>query len=102
MIRSLEIYVHERGRGGGVANVQYTDTRGENGIMISIYFCTGLFGLPKRSGKLKTINKFDATFFGVHPKQADSMDPQLRMLLEVTYEAIVDSGKRIQLYQIFV
>lgn len=53
----------------------------------------GLFGLPKRSGKLKTINKFDATFFGVHPKQANSMDPQLRMLLEVTYEAIVDSGK---------
>ncbi|XP_048759235.2 fatty acid synthase-like [Ostrea edulis] len=52
----------------------------------------GLYGLPKRSGKLKTLNKFDATFFGVNPKQANRMDPQLRMLLEVTYEAIVDSG----------
>ncbi|KAK2153659.1 hypothetical protein LSH36_290g03081 [Paralvinella palmiformis] len=52
----------------------------------------GLHGLPKRSGKLKDISKFDASFFGVHPKQANSMDPQLRMLLEVTHEAIVDAG----------
>ena len=89
-------------RSAKVGGGKNTGTRGENGIVISIFFSTGLFGLPKRSGKLKTINKFDATFFGVHPKQADSMDPQLRMLLEVTYEAIVDSGKQIQLYQIFV
>ncbi|XP_062589750.1 fatty acid synthase-like [Saccostrea cucullata] len=52
----------------------------------------GMYGLPKRCGKLKTLDKFDATFFGVHPKQANNMDPQLRMLLEVTYEAIIDSG----------
>jgi fatty acid synthase len=54
--------------------------------------------LPKRSGKLKTLNKFDAAFFGVNPKQANSMDPQLRMLLEVTYEAVVDSGGVIKRY----
>ncbi|KAH3871939.1 hypothetical protein DPMN_035154, partial [Dreissena polymorpha] len=52
----------------------------------------GLYGLPRRSGKLKNLSKFDAAFFGVHPKQANSMDPQLRLLLEVTYEAIVDAG----------
>lgn len=52
----------------------------------------GMLGLPKRSGKLKDLSKFDAAFFGVHPKQANSMDPQLRMLLEVAYEAIVDAG----------
>ncbi|XP_041363356.1 fatty acid synthase-like [Gigantopelta aegis] len=52
----------------------------------------GYLGLPSRNGKLKDISKFDAQFFGVHPKQADSMDPQLRILLEVAYEAIVDSG----------
>ncbi|XP_012511898.1 PREDICTED: fatty acid synthase [Propithecus coquereli] len=52
----------------------------------------GLYGLPRRSGKLKDLSKFDASFFGVHPKQAHTMDPQLRMLLEVTYEAIVDGG----------
>ncbi|XP_034563602.1 fatty acid synthase [Notolabrus celidotus] len=52
----------------------------------------GLYGLPKRNGKLKDITKFDATFFGVHPKQANTMDPQLRVMLEVAYEAIVDGG----------
>ena len=52
-----------------------------------------MLGLPKRSGKLKDLSKFDAAFFGVHPKQSNTMDPQLRMLLEVTYEAITDAGK---------
>ncbi|KAK0084976.1 hypothetical protein PV325_006291 [Microctonus aethiopoides] len=52
----------------------------------------GLHGLPARTGKLKDLASFDATFFGVHAKQASVMDPQLRMLLELTYEAIVDSG----------
>jgi len=52
----------------------------------------GLYGLPTRCGKIKELDKFDATFFGVHAKQANLMDPQLRMLLEVTYEAIVDAG----------
>uniref|UniRef100_A0A665X8P4 Fatty acid synthase n=1 Tax=Echeneis naucrates TaxID=173247 RepID=A0A665X8P4_ECHNA len=52
----------------------------------------GLYGLPKRNGKLKDISHFDAVFFGVHPKQANTMDPQLRLLLEVAYEAIVDAG----------
>ncbi|XP_011870702.1 PREDICTED: fatty acid synthase-like [Vollenhovia emeryi] len=53
---------------------------------------SGIFGLPRRSGKIKDISTFDASFFGVHFKQAHAMDPQLRMLLEVTYEAIVDAG----------
>lgn len=52
----------------------------------------GLYGLPKRNGKLKDISHFDAAFFGVHPKQANSMDPQLRLMLEIAYEAIVDGG----------
>uniref|UniRef100_A0A8D0GNS8 Fatty acid synthase n=1 Tax=Sphenodon punctatus TaxID=8508 RepID=A0A8D0GNS8_SPHPU len=52
----------------------------------------GIYGLPKRNGKLKDVSKFDASFFGVHPKQANTMDPQLRLLLEVSYEAILDGG----------
>jgi fatty acid synthase len=48
--------------------------------------------IPPRTGKLLSINKFDASFFGVHYKQVQSMDPQCRMLLEKTYEAIVDAG----------
>ncbi len=41
---------------------------------------------------MKETNKFDAQFFGVSAKQAHTMDPQLRLLLEVVYEALVDSG----------
>ncbi|KAJ0178567.1 hypothetical protein K1T71_006390 [Dendrolimus kikuchii] len=52
----------------------------------------GLHGLPERNGKLKNLAHFDATFFGVHAKQAHLMDPQLRLLLELTHEVIVDAG----------
>ncbi|XP_068199679.1 fatty acid synthase [Antennarius striatus] len=52
----------------------------------------GIYGLPKRNGKLKDISHFDAAFFGVHPKQANTMDPQLRLMLEIAYEAIIDGG----------
>lgn len=48
--------------------------------------------IPHRTAKIKDLSSFDASFFGVHPKQAHAMDPQLRILLEVTYEAIVDAG----------
>jgi len=55
-----------------------------------------LYGLPERSGKLKELNRFDASFFGVHPKQAHVMDPSLRIMHELTYESIVDAGKHRQ------
>ena len=44
------------------------------------------------SGTIRDLTKFDAGFFGVPPKLANVMDPQLRMLLEVTYETFVDAG----------
>lgn len=52
----------------------------------------GVYGLPPRMGTLKDVSHFDATFFGVHAKQADCMDPHLRIGLETTYEAIIDAG----------
>ncbi|XP_070581121.1 fatty acid synthase-like [Ptychodera flava] len=52
----------------------------------------GLHGLPPRNGKIKDLSRFDATYFGVHPKQAHTMDPQLRIFMELTHEAIVDAG----------
>lgn len=55
--------------------------------------CAGLHGLPERNGKLKQLAHFDAQFFGVHAKQAHLMDPQLRLLLELTHEALVDAGQ---------
>ncbi|EPB72575.1 Beta-ketoacyl synthase protein [Ancylostoma ceylanicum] len=52
----------------------------------------GFYDLPKRHGKLKDLKKFDAQFFSVTPKQANFMDPQVRILLEVAWEAMVDAG----------
>ncbi|XP_068623798.1 fatty acid synthase-like [Battus philenor] len=48
--------------------------------------------IPQRTGKINNINKFDASFFGVHFKQAHTMDPMCRILLEKAYEAVIDAG----------
>ncbi|XP_017047341.1 fatty acid synthase [Drosophila ficusphila] len=54
----------------------------------------GIYGLPERMAKMKDsdLEKFDDQFFGVHQKQAELMDPCMRMLLELTHEAIIDAG----------
>ena len=66
---------------------------GVNMVHVNLDRCAeDFFGVPKEHGFIKDIRKFDATFFGVHPKQADGMDPQLRILHEVAYETIVDAG----------
>ncbi|KAL3237288.1 hypothetical protein MRX96_022055 [Rhipicephalus microplus] len=52
----------------------------------------GNLGLPARHGKIRDLSRFDAQFFSTHPKQARSLDPQIRLLLETSYEAIVDAG----------
>ncbi|XP_063987869.1 fatty acid synthase-like [Diachasmimorpha longicaudata] len=48
--------------------------------------------VPHYTGKVNNAEKFDATFFDCDFKQAHTMDPQGRMLLEHAYEAIVDAG----------
>ncbi|KAM3963796.1 fatty acid synthase-like [Aphomia sociella] len=48
--------------------------------------------IPQRTGKINNVNKFDASFFGVHYKQAHTMDPMCRILLEKAYEAVIDAG----------
>lgn len=39
---------------------------------------------------------FDASFFNITPLEAEAMDPQHRMLLEVTYEAMESAGLKMQ------
>lgn len=48
--------------------------------------------LPKRSGKIHDMNRFDNNFFGISNKQSHVMDPQMRMLLKHSFEAILDAG----------
>ncbi|MDZ7739334.1 MAG: amino acid adenylation domain-containing protein [Bacteroidales bacterium] len=46
------------------------------------------------SPRLDIADRFDSSFFGFTPREADFMDPQHRMFLEVCYEAMETSGYR--------
>lgn len=48
--------------------------------------------LPKRKGVIKNLQKFDATFFGIHQRQVLAMDPQGRIIIECAFEAVLDAG----------
>lgn len=48
--------------------------------------------LPKRKGIVPNVERFDAAYFGIHANLAHSIDPQIRIMLELAYEAIIDAG----------
>ncbi len=57
--------------------------------------------LPARSGKsytragafLESIDRFDPDFFGISPREAETLDPQQRLALEVSVEALARAGR---------
>lgn len=46
----------------------------------------------RKKGLLKNLWGFDGKFFGYSEKEVEIMDPQMRLLHEITYEALEDSG----------
>ena len=43
-------------------------------------------------GYLDNVKEFDANFFGISPREAVQMDPQQRLMLELSLEALEDAG----------
>src|SRR6185436_6214245 len=46
----------------------------------------------RRGGFLDDVSAFDPLFFNIPPREAISMDPQHRLFLEVSWEALEDAG----------
>ena len=59
-----------------------------------LFFVSDHFGVPSRAGFLKSDwSRFDAGFFGISPKVADTFEPSVRLILPMVYESLVDAGE---------
>ncbi|KAF5286879.1 hypothetical protein FQA39_LY00412 [Lamprigera yunnana] len=77
-----------------------------NEPLLSSRWKTGERGVTNVIGKIDGIEYFDASYFGIHREQCNFMDPMQRLVLERTFEALIDAGvnpmdvrgKRIAVY----
>lgn len=52
-----------------------------------------------RGGFLDDLDRFDSLFFNISPREAETLDPQERLFLEVSWEALEDAGYYPEAFQ---
>ena len=80
-------------RSGGDAVTEVPGSRWDNGRFFDADFRTPGKVSTRHGSFLKNVDQFDAAFFGISPREAENMDPQHRLLLEVTWEALERAGQ---------
>src|SRR5262249_48028011 len=48
--------------------------------------------ITRRAGLLDQVDQFDPLFFGISPREAEHIDPQQRLMLELSWEALEDAA----------
>jgi polyketide synthase PksN len=55
----------------------------------------GLNPAAERGGFIADIDRFDARFFGIAPREAELMDPQQRVFLQIVWQTIENAGYKV-------
>ncbi|XP_071051537.1 fatty acid synthase-like [Onthophagus taurus] len=72
--------------------VEFKNNLYSNEILLGSRWKEGELGVCNKIGVITGAEHFDTAFFGIHRHQATYMDPMQRLMMERTFEALIDAG----------